>query len=169
MIVKCRICGREFKGRANASICSAACRAEARKEYQKKYRMLYPNKVKARQRKWWAENRAAKPEIKSSDNLDLKFNSAPKESKPKRNTTEWLKEENKKYEQFKKLCERSEWGKQYYNADRITEISMLSGELSKYDIAHLSYGSLSTLWNTGRYEALLHKVLRIKEQEEKRK
>lgn len=152
MIRVCRICGKEFKGRANSCICSGTCRLEAQKEYQKKYRMLYPNKVKARQREWWNKNRAVKPEI----------------TKPKQNTTEWLKEENKKHKQYKKLCERSEWGEQYYNADRITKISMLSGELSKYEIAHLSYGSLSTLWNTGRYEALLHKVLRIKEQEEQK-
>lgn len=154
MIVKCRICGKEFKGRANASICSAACRAEARKEYQKKYRMLYPDKVKARQRKWWNENRAVMPEIKSSDNIALANVSEPK---PKA---------SKKKKKVEPKYTGSKWADYYTKADRLTKISMLSKELSKYDIAHLSYGSLSTLWNTGRYEALLHKVLRIKEQEE---
>ncbi len=152
MIVKCRICGKEFKGRANASICSAACRAEARKEYQKKYRMLYPNKVKDRQRKWWSENRAKMPEIKSSDNIALANVSESKASRKR-------KKVEPKYT-------GSKWADDYTNADRLTKISMLSNELSKYDIAHLSYGVLSTMWDSGRYEALLHKVLRIKEQEE---
>lgn len=86
MIVKCRICGKEFKGRANSCICSGACRLEAQKEYQKKYRMLYPNRVKERQRKWWNENRAVTPEIKSSDNIALAnvSNPKPKESKKKK-------------------------------------------------------------------------------------
>lgn len=159
MIVKCRICGKEFNGRANASICSAACRAEARKEYQKKYRMLYPNKVKDRQRKWWSENRAKMPEIKSSDNIDLANVSV----------ADLTPEQAIKKRKSKPKYTGSKWADNYTNADRLTKISMLSNELSKYEIAHLSYGVLSTMWDSGRYEALLHKVLRIKEQEEKRK
>ena len=154
MIVKCRICGKEFKGRANSCICSGACRLEAQKEYQKKYRMLYPNKVKERQRKWWNENRAVMPEIKSSDNIALANVSDPK---PKA---------SKKKKKVEPKYTGSKWAEDYTNADRLTKISMLSKELSKYDIAHVSYGVLSTLWDSGRYEALLHKVLRIKEQEE---
>ena len=156
MIRVCRICGKEFKGRANACICSGTCRLEAQKEYQKKYRMLYPNKVKERQRKWWNENRAVMPEIKSSDNIALANVSDPK---PKA---------SKKKKKVEPKYTGSIWADDYTNADRLTKISMLSNELSKYEIAHLSYGSLSTLWNTGRYEALLHKVLRIKEQEEQK-
>lgn len=151
MIRVCRICGKEFEGRANSCICSGTCRLEAQKEYQKKYRMLYPDKVKDRQRKWWNDNRAKKPEIKSSDNIAL-ANVATSEPKPKKVEPKYT---------------GSKWADDYTKADRLTKISMLSKELSKYDIAHVGYGVLSNMWDSGRYEALLHKVLRIKEQEEK--
>lgn len=157
MIKVCKICGKEFEGRANSCICSGACRLEAQKEYQKEYKKRYPDKVKARQRKWWNDNRAFMPEIKSSDNIALANVSDPK---PK---------ESKKKKKAEPKYTGSQWAEDYTTADRLTKISMLSKELSKYDIVHLSYGVLSTMWDSGRYEALLHKVLRIKEQEEKRK
>lgn len=158
MIVKCRICGKEFKGRANSCICSGACRLEAQKEYQKKYRLLYSNKVKDRQRKWWNDNRAKTQEIKRSDNIAL-ANVATSDPKPKK---------AKKKKKVEPKYTGSKWAEDYTNADRLTKISMLSKELSKYDIAHVSYGVLSTLWDSDRYEALLHKVLRTKEQEEQK-
>lgn len=44
-----------------------------------------------------------------------------------------------------------EWIKKYAKADRLTQISMLAVALSDYGIIKISYGQLSTKWDTAEY------------------
>ena len=153
MIRSCKICGKQFEGRADATLCSGTCRLEAKRRYAKEYRECHGDRVRAAQRKWWNNNRAKPVVISQSDNLDLTFESAPKK-KNKKKTPE------PKYT-------GSKWAKVYTKANRLTKISMLSWQLSKLEIAHLSYGELSLIWDTEKYNNLLYKVLKIKQEEEK--
>lgn len=150
----CKICGREFEGKANACICSGPCRLEAQKKYQQKYKINNMNKIRKRQRNWYHNNKALGA-VNSSDNLDLEFD---------------RDKEVKKQNKFaKKKFTGSAWAERYTNLSRLDRIALLSKELSDYKLANLSYGTLSGMYETGRYNALLHKVLRIKENEEKNK
>ena len=156
MIKVCKICKKEFEAkRVNASLCSDECKREARRRYAETYRLANPEKVRERQRKWWHDNRAINPEIKGSDNLDITIESDPKPKKKKKAKKAPLP----KYT-------GSKWAKIYTKADRLTKISMLSGALSQHEIAHLSYGKLSTMWCTDKYNSLLQQVIKIKQQEE---
>lgn len=156
MIRVCKICGKEFEGRANASICSGACRLAAQRIYQKEYNLRNPEKAKASKRAYWnrTHNKEDAVTITDSDNLDLNFESV----KPKRKK----KKAKKKLPKYK----GSKWAEVYSNSDRLTRIAMLSGELSKYEIADLSYGALSLIWDTEKYKRLLDRVLKIKKAEE---
>ena len=152
MIRICKICGKEFEGRYNSFLCSTECKRENARIKARKYRECNPEKIKAAQRKWWNENRAIN--ITQSDNLDITF--TPKKSSPKK------KKPEPKYNS-------SKWAKVYTKADRLTKISMLSWQLSKNEIEHLSYGELSIIWDTEKYNNLLKKVLDLKQQEERKK
>lgn len=154
MIRVCKICGKEFEGRANASICSGACRLAAQRIYQKEYNLRNPDKAKASKRAYWNKTHAkeAAVTITDSDNLDLTF--------------EPVKRKKKKSKKRLPKYKGSKWAEVYSNSDRLTRIAMLSGELSKYEIAHLSYGALSLIWDTEKYKRLLDRVLKIKKAEE---
>ena len=157
MIRVCKICGKEFEGRFNASVCSPECKKENARIKAREYRECNAEKVRAAQRKWWNENRAVN--ITQSDNLDLGF--ATKEIKSKKSIKTKAKPEPK--------YTGSKWAKDYTKANRLTKISMLSWQLSKHEIAHLSYGELSLIWDTEKYNNLLKRILDIKRQEELKK
>lgn len=160
-ICTCKICGKEFEsGRRTACYCSAVCRLEGQQRYREEYLKLNQEAVKRYQKKWYLTkvNKQLGYEVKGSDNLDLNFVAAAPEPepipkpKPKRKLRKYT---------------GSAWAKKYSDADRLTRISMLSWQLSKYGIANLSYGALSCIWDTSKYNALLQKVLAIKKQEER--
>ena len=155
----CCICGKEFNGRANATVCSAICRMERNKRYAAKYRKKNPDKVRAQQRAYWNKTNVTEEldKIKQSDNLDLTFNPvvAP-DPKPKK---------KKKAKKPQPQYTGSKWAKVYTKADRLTKISMLSGALSLYEIAHLTYGQLSLIWDTDKYNKLLQQVVNRKREE----
>ena len=149
MIVTCRICGKKFEGRANACICSGACRLEANRQNAKKYRLLNPELYKQKQRDYWNRTHTKKEPVTKKSSEDpkkvTKLKSKHKdESKPKKH---------------KEIAKDSEWAKKYAVADRLTKISMLSGALSKLEIAHLNYGQLSLIWLSEKYYKLLQQVL----------
>jgi len=155
MIRVCKICGKEFEGRANASICSGACRLEAQRIYQKEYSLRNPEKSKASKRAYWNKTQSKEAAVAGtdSDNLDLNFKS--------------VKQKKKKAKKRLPKYKGSKWAEVYSKSDRLTRISMLSGELSRYEIDHLSYGDLSLICDTEKYKRLLDRVLKIKQQEEK--
>ena len=156
MIKACRICGKQFEGRANRELCSAACRIEAKKIYQREYKKSHYEAIKTYQRVNWAKRKAIEKafNITKSDNIAL--NSAAAAPDPKRKP---------KPLEHKKIATDSKWAKTYAKADRLTKISMLSCALDKLGIAHLSYGQLSTKWLTHEYYSLLQQVLdRAKEE-----
>ncbi len=157
MIRTCIICGKQFEGRANATICSGVCRLEYKRRYQIKYKSLNREKVKEQQRKSYAKNYSAAVNITSSDNIAL--NIAP-DPKPKRKPKPKLKYRPE-------IFKDSQWGRDYYKSDRLVQISMLSAALSKYEIEHLSYGQLSLIDGTEKYYSYLKQVLNIKKQEER--
>jgi len=154
MIRVCKICGKEFNGRPNASLCSGACRLAAQRIYQKEYNLRNPEKSKAAKRAYWnrTHNKEDAVTITDSDNLDLTF--------------EPVKRKKKKSKKRLPKYKGSKWADVYSKADRLTRISMLSGALSKYEIEHLSYGYLSLIWDTEKYKRLLDRVLKIKKAEE---
>lgn len=145
MIRTCIVCGKQFEGRGNKKVCSGICRLENKRLYQAQYRKLYPEKCK----KTWNDCYHKKREAQRK--LDIKITPDPK---PKR-----------KKQPMPDIYKSSEWGKDYYRADRLTQISMLSGELSKYEIANVSYGYLSAIFESGRYFSLLKQILSIKAEE----
>lgn len=152
MICTCKICGKKFEGRANGCICSGICRDQAKRDYAKKYRMSYPDRVKQNYKRCY-ENR--KPNITSSDNIAFDIAAAAPKQKPKQNPMP-------KPRNHKKIATDSNWAKVYAAADRLTKIAMLSSELSRLEIEHISYGQLSLIWLTQRYYSLLQQVLDIK-------
>ena len=151
MIKACRICGKQFEGRANRELCSAACRIEAKKIYQREYKKSHYEEIKTYQRVNWAKRKAIEKafNITKSDNIDLD-SAAAAPPKPKRKP---------KPLEHKKIATDSKWAKKYAEADRLTKIAMLSWALDKLEIAHLSYGQLSTKWLTHEYYSLLQQVL----------
>lgn len=156
MIRVCKICGKEFEGRSNKEICSAACRQEAKVRYMKEYRSANREKIQQKQKEWYCKQLVRKPKITSSDNIPLEI-----EPEPQPKPAPKLKPKNYIPDKFK----GSSWGKKYYKALRIDKIVMLSSALSQYGIEHLSYGKLSAMFESGRYFTLLNKVLTIKAEE----
>lgn len=154
----CKICGNEFEGRANREYCSGACKIEAKKIYQREYKKSHYEKIKNYQKKSWYKQKAIEKafNITKSDNIAL--DSAAAAPAPKRNY-------KPKPQEHKKIATDSKWAKKYAEADRLTKIAMLSWALDKLEIAHLSYGQLSTKWLTHEYYNLLQQVLnRAKEE-----
>lgn len=154
----CKICGNEFEGRANRDYCSAPCKMEARKIYYREYRESHSDKIKTYQRENWAKRKAIEKafNITKSDNVALDIAAAAPTPKQKHKP---------KPQEHKKIATDSKWAKTYAAADRLTKIAMLSGALAKLEIAHLSYGQLSTKWLTHEYYSLLQQVLnRAKEE-----
>ena len=157
MIRTCTICGKQFEGRANATVCSGVCRLEAKRRYQREYKSSHYEKIKNYQKKSWYKQKAIEKafNITKSDNIALDV-AAVAPPKPKRKP---------KPLEHKKIATDSKWAKKYAEADRLTKIAMLSWALDKLGIAHLSYGQLSTKWLTHEYYSLLQQVLnRAKEE-----
>lgn len=155
MIKACRICGKQFEGRANRELCSAACRIEAKKIYQREYKKSHYEAIKTYQRVNWAKRKAIEKAYGLTQSNNIALDSA---ADPKR------KRKPKPLE-HKKIATDSKWAKVYAAADRLTKIAMLSWALDKLGIAHLSYGQLSTKWLTHEYYSLLQQVLnRAKEE-----
>lgn len=153
----CKICGNEFEGRANREYCSGVCKIEAKRRYQREYRASHYEKIKNYQKKSWYKQKAIEKafNITKSDNIAL--DSAAAAPAPKRNY-------KPKPQEHKKIATDSKWAKTYAAADRLTKIAMLSWALDKLEIAHLSYGQLSTKWLTYEYYSLLQQVLdKVKE------
>lgn len=149
MIKACRICGKQFEGRANRELCSAACRIEAKKIYQREYKKSHYEAIKTYQRVNWAKRKAIEKAYGLTQSNNIALDSAV-DPKPL---------------YHKKIATDSKWAKTYTKADRLTKISMLSWALDKLGIAHLSYGQLSTKWLTNEYYSLLQQVLnRAKEE-----
>jgi len=146
MIIKCIVCGKEFDGRGNKKVCSGVCRLENKRRYMEKYRELYPEKCK----KSWRDSQHKKREEQRK--LDININADPKKKIKK--------------EYIPEIFKKSIWGIDYSHCDRLTQISMLSAVLSQYNIAHLSYGYLSAIWDTEKYKSYLNRVLTLKEHEE---
>lgn len=156
MIKICKICGREFEGRANRDYCSGQCRMEAKNRYMKQYRQENRDKIKKQQHDIYRQKCCKVATIAKSDNIALEF-----ETEPKPKPIPRLKPKNYMPDKFK----GSNWGRKYYKADRLDKIVMLSSALSKYEIEHLSYGKLSAMFESGRYFSLLNRVLTIKAEE----
>lgn len=157
MIRTCTICGKLFEGRANATVCSGICRLESKRRYQREYKALNYEKIRASQNAYWNKTHSKEESINitHSDNIALDF-AAVAPPKPKRKP---------KPLEHKKIATDSKWAKKYAEADRLTKIAMLSWALDKLEIAHLSYGQLSTKWLTHEYYSLLQQVLnRAKEE-----
>ena len=153
MIRICTICGKQFEGRANATVCSGVCRLEAKRRYQREYKASHYDKIKTYQRVNWAKRKAIEKayNITKSDNITLDVAAAaPPDPKPKRKPLPL---------EHKKIATDSKWAKKYAEADRLTKIAMLSWALDKLEIARLSYGKLSTKWLTDEYYRLLQQVL----------
>lgn len=147
MIRTCVICGKQFQGRANATLCSGICRLESKRRYQREYTSINREKIKEQKRNYY--------KIASSDNIALKFAPDPK-PKPKPKPRKKLRSD---------MFKGSKWARDYYNANRLVQISMLSAALSEYEIAHLSYGQLSLIDDTEKYYSYLKQVLSLKENE----
>lgn len=156
MIRVCKICGREFEGRANRDYCSAVCRMEGKRRYQQEYRELNRDKVKQQQHEKYCKRKQGALTIARSDNIALDFDLDP-QPKPEAKPT--------KREPMPDKFKGSQWGRKYYRADRMDKIVMLSSALSKYGIEKLSYGQLSAIFESGRYFTLLKRVLAIKAEE----
>ena len=160
MIRVCKICGKQFEGRSNKEICSAACRQEAKVRYMKEYRSANREKIQQKQKEWYCKQLARKPKITSSDNIALDIEPEP-QPEPQPEPAPKLKPKNYIPDKFK----GSSWGKKYYKALRIDKIVMLSSALSEYGIEYLSYGQLSAMFESGCYSKLLNRVLTIKVEE----
>ena len=142
----CRICGKTFDGRANATVCSGVCRLEAKKLYAKEYKEKYPNKVKKSQKDHYEK---VKNEKQIMQQLE--------EVKPKRKIA-YVRNETEA-EKLRNLCKESKWGRKYKAAYRLDQIAMLSWALDYLGIARMSYGDLSVIYYTQKYDSLLKRVL----------
>lgn len=142
----CRICGKTFDGRANATVCSGVCRLEAKKLYAKEYKEKYPNKVKKSQKDHYEKVKNEKQIMQQ-----------PEEVKPKRKIA-YVRNETEA-EKLRNLCKESKWGRKYKAAYRIDRIAMLSWALDYLGIAKMSYGDLSGIYYTQKYDDLLKRVL----------
>lgn len=142
----CRICGKTFEGRANATVCSGVCRLEAKKLYAKEYKEKYPNKVKKSQKDHYEK---VKNEKQIMQQLE--------EVKPKRKIA-YVRNETEA-EKYRNLCKESKWGRKYKAACRLDQIAMLSWALDYLGIARMSYGDLSVIYYTQKYDDLLKRVL----------
>lgn len=150
MIKVCKVCGKEFEGKANSTVCSGVCRLEYQKEYQKKYKKENRDYLSNYNRRWYAmRNNMPIPKKVTKDqinNLDVEVvkNSDIIKPKPKA---------------IPDIYKASSWGRKYYKAERLDRIIFLSSALSRHGIAYMSYGQLSAIYESGRYMKLLYQVL----------
>ena len=111
------------------------------------------------------------------------------ECKQKRQYECWLKHKQKKEEQYKAKEEKAKaarqakrkltaaksnvtvqrgdpkWVKDYAKGNRLTQISMLARALTDYNITNISYGVLSTKWDTKQYYSWESTVIGLKRKE----
>ena len=107
-----------------------------------KYKQEYAKKYKEEHR----EEIAKYQRQKSRERYMPSLNDVPKKSpKPKAKDPEWIL--------------------QYLQADRLTKISMLAIALTDYQIQLMTYGQLSTLWGTAKYDDFERQVFKRKRSE----
>lgn len=147
MIRTCVICGTQFEGRPNALCCSGPCRLEHKKRYNIAYRDKHYSSIQEGKRKWYAKK------------MDIQFK--PKEE-PEVKESEIPK--SIKHTPAYTICRSSRWGRRYLRLDRMEQIVALSTELSKLNIARLTYGYLSAIRDNqyNYYLRLLEAVVKEK-------
>lgn len=160
MIRECIICGRQFEGRPNATLCSGACRLESKKNYMKKYREEHSEKLAEEKRKWYCNKKGVA--FKPKDPALKKEPPQPPKLEPivAKNPANYYIAR-----QSKIICQSTKWGRKYLKTERLDQIVMLSAELSKLGIERLSYGYLSAMRtiDRDRYLRLLKSVVDAKE------
>lgn len=150
MIKICKVCGKEFEGKANSTVCSGVCRLEYQKQYQIQYKQENKDYLKNYNKRWYAmhNNQPVPKKVSKQDSLD-NIVCLKKPNKPKA---------------MPDTYKASSWGRKYWKAERLDKIVMLSSALSKWNIARLSYGQLSAIFESGRYMTMLYDVLSLEEQ-----
>lgn len=136
MIKTCVICNKEFNAKKLDQLC---CSAECSTK---------------RQRNIAAEYRKTHPD---------KFSEWIKKSKAKRKARESLKDIKRKITVRE---DDPKWIKDYAAADRLTQISMLSIALTDLRVELMTYGKLSTYWDTEKYDQWEKQVLHAKRKEQ---
>lgn len=141
----CVICGKEFETNYKQVVtCSKECLEIRKKRCVKKYYQDNRDKLLEYQAKYQKEHRKSlKPEKKNTVQAEFDHTIKAKEDDPR-------------------------WIKDYAKADRLTKISMLARQMSDLGIKKISYGELSTFWNTLKYLDWEHMVLGILRSKEKR-
>lgn len=136
----CVVCGKEFTTDVkNQVTCSHACRYERKKQISNEYRKAHPEKMREYQRRATSKKLE---EIKKPKS-DIKNLAVTQRA-------------------VKALDDDPKWIKNYCEGDRLTKISMLAIALVDYQIALITYGKLSTLWNTDQYDKWEKQVFRLK-------
>lgn len=151
MLKICAICGKEFDGGPRAKVCSGPCRLEEKRRYNKEYREKHFSSIREQKAKWYA---------KSKGKVFVPPAETPKEE-------EFKVDKSKDYRGTLYICRSSVWGRRWLKKDRLEQIVSLSTELSRHNIAKLSYGQLSAMEEKerNRYNGLLEKVVKAKEGE----
>lgn len=149
MIRVCIICGKEFEGRYNASVCSGVCRIEYQRRYQQQYKQKNKDYIQNYNKRWYAMHNN-KPLPKKVSKEDIIANIVTlKVREPKKVMPD--------------IYKGSSWGKRYWKADRLDRIVYLSSALSKHGLSYLTYGQLSAIYEEKKYMDLLYKVLLLEE------
>ena len=144
----CKVCGKEFEGRVNSTVCSGTCRIEYQKQYQLKYKQENKEYVKNYNQRWYAMHSNQPVSKKIPEEVLNNVVTLKAQKKPKTMPDNY---------------KASSWGRKYWKADRLDKIVMLSSALSKWNLERLTYGQLSAIFESGRYMTLLYKVLRLEE------
>lgn len=147
ILKKCIICGRQFEGRPNSTLCSGACRIEYKRRYMEKYRKENREKLAEDKRKWYCQNKG----IPFYRKKETKPKEPTKVEKPAPIITEKNPKEFYIANESKIICKNSTWGRKYLRRDRLEQIVFLSTELSKLSIEKLSYGELSAIRTYDKY------------------
>lgn len=148
MIKICKVCGKEFEGKINSTVCSGICRIEYQRQYQLKYKQENKDYLKNYNQRWYAMH-----------------NNQPVPSKVEKETINNIisLKDQKKPKAIPDTYKSSSWGRKYWNAERLDKIVMLSSALGKWNLERLTYGQLSAIYDSGRYMTLLYKVLSLEE------
>ena len=150
----CIVCGLSFStARKNQVCCSPACKHEHKKQTSAKYIQDHPEKAKEYQKKQNEERKQQRAEIAAEK---------AKDTKPR-----VVSEREFKAMQTKVNDNDPEWIKQYAAADRLTRISMLAIALTDSRIELMTYGKLSTFWETDQYHKWEQQVFNVKRKEAK--